>query len=118
MGAEAVEQEVVEQEVSSEKELGENKNEKVEFEGTAEEEKSALKIQSTFRGHQVRKKMKSTANVIDPEEETQTPSEEENENEINTSAEKEINNSEEQAEEYAATKIQAAFWGHQTRKEL
>merc|ERR1712007_207940 len=74
-------------------------------------EEAAIKIQSAFRGHQVRQEMTNgeTEEVAATEETTETKNEAEEVIDIDLN--------DPQTEE-AAVKIQAAFRGHQTRTEM
>lgn len=84
---------------------------KVEDESKVEmdEEAAALKIQSTWRGHNVRKNKTSTTELA-PEEIIDVVNEDEVKNSINVEQKPEMN------EEAAALKIQSTWRGHNVRK--
>ncbi|KAG5897432.1 hypothetical protein JTB14_032121 [Gonioctena quinquepunctata] len=79
-------------------------------ESEAEEDQAAVKIQAVFRGHQSRKSMKQPANKVEAATaaSSEEPTREQLENEFRED-DKELCD--------AATKIQASFRGHMTRKQ-
>ncbi|XP_052060993.1 abnormal spindle-like microcephaly-associated protein homolog isoform X2 [Mytilus californianus] len=97
-------------EVQTKEKQPESKEEEVDIDlNDPEVEKAATKIQAGFRGHKTRKEMQSKTDVQSETKVDQTKQSETEEIDID------LNDPE---VEKAATKIQAGFRGHKTRKEM